>query len=873
MAIKPIQILINAKDEASAAIEKLAGRLGWIRKASDEATAGLGAIGGVASQASSALATLGPLLAGAFSVERFVGVIAEQEQLALSFQAIFGSAERAAKEMDFVRTTANKLGIESATLARSYQSLAAATKGTTLEGEQTRIVFEATARAMSVLGKSSIETDRALTAIAQMASKGTVSMEELRGQLGEALPGAMQAAAKGAGLTVEQLNGMVESGQVLARDLLPALASGLNDLYANAAPPQTIISEWARLKNTITDAANAIGEGGASKGIAKGLSALTVGATGVSHAADVAGTAIGEFVAAVQTGNFSLMTAGELNAKYEKQLRTQAEAAGLVQKAQGEANAATQAQVRAIDNLVASQERQATGALAVRASYAELAKGAKDYATAQEKIAAARQAEAGTLTSLVNIYGTEVEKRQASAQASEMMARAATDLARAREAEALIAQSYAIRLQEEAIKRNDNTEATKKEIDAAQKSATAKRAEADQSGAVARVKRIEVAAAEAAAEAYQDNASRLYELRGAAGNAARELERLVAAEKAGKATSEEVAAARIAAAKATSLYRDALADASSAAQRRVEDERQTAAAVQAAISVDVERVNAIREVAQANGDASGAAEAQRRATVLQAQAADESAAAARREAQAIREAASAREAELKATGQLTAERKAEIEAQLRSANLKDLEAQKSDILADKIRALADSEQTRTRALEESIAMQEKALELAERQLVLENKRRGVDKDGFAVGKDGQRIAMGGDLNSLTGIASFLKAAGIEDDKTARNIAREFADDQGNVTYMGNKGQKKYGGDTISVALLRAAERYTFGIGGTGQGVSPSKIPAQESTRTVRVQMELNGRSAGVVSTDSAGADVLEGLLRQLGSAKSVTRNQ
>jgi len=38
-----------------------------------------------------------------------------------------------------------------------------------------------------------------------MASKGVVSMEELRGQLGEALPGALQAAASGMGVTTVDL--------------------------------------------------------------------------------------------------------------------------------------------------------------------------------------------------------------------------------------------------------------------------------------------------------------------------------------------------------------------------------------------------------------------------------------------------------------------------------------------------------------------------------------------------------------------------------------------------------------------------------------------------------------------------------------------
>ncbi|NVM90837.1 tape measure domain-containing protein [Variovorax sp. SG517] len=839
---------------AADAEKELAAQARAAVKATKDASDSVGGLGKMAGETANALRPLVSAIAAAFGAQQFAQTIAEQQQLALSFQAVFGNAERAAHEMEFVRTTANKLGIESQVLARSYTSLAAATKGTAIEGEATRAVFEATARAMSSLGKSSAQTDQALTAISQMASKGTVSMEELRGQLGEALPNAMQAAAKGAGMTVEELTNMVEAGQVLAKDLLPALTLGLNELYANAVPPQTIYSEWARLKNVMADTANAIGEGGASKGIAKGLAWAALGVRGLSNAADVAGTAIGEFAAAVRTGNFDLQQAAALNAKYDRELRQAAEAAGLVAKAQDGATQATQAQVRAVDNDIAAQERRTTSNLAVRASYGELIKGAAQYTDLMTKSAAARQAEAATITSLVNIYGTEAERRQATAEAAGMQARASKDLADARNAEAIIAQSYSLRLQEEALQRRDTTRATQDQIKAAQQLADAKRAEADQAIAAARSKQVEVAAAQTAAEAYKDNAARVYELRGAAAEAAREVERLVEAQKKGKASSDDVAAAQTRAAGAIALYRDALRDATDAAQRKVQAEQRAGQVTQSAISVDIERANAMREVAQANGDATAATQAQMQATALQARAADEAAASARREAQAIREAADARENELRATGQLTAEKQAEVEATRRSADLKDLEAQKADILADKIRSLANSEQARTAALEASISAQEKALDLAERQLALENRRKGVDKNGFSLDKAGNTINAGG--ATRTSVLEYLKGAGVTNDEQARRITNEFADSRGDIPFLNNPGQKKYGGDgsTLSMALLKAAESVTFGAGNRQQ--PNASAPVRQETRDSRHVVDLKfpdggSEQFGMASEDDA----------------------
>lgn len=85
----------------------------------------------------------------------------------------------------------------------------------------------------------------------------------------------------------------------------------------------------------------------------------------------------------------------------------------------------------------------------------------------------------------------------------------------------------------------------------------------------------------------------------------------------------------------------------------------------------------------------------------------------------------------------------------------------------------------------------------------------TDADGFSLDKSGNRLSMGTELGTLTGIANFLRSAGLNEE-TARQVALEFSDGKGGIPYFSNPGQKRYGGDTISVALQRAAEQYTFG---------------------------------------------------------------
>lgn len=145
----------------------------------------------------------------------------------------------------------------------------------------------------------------------------------------------------------------------------------------------------------------------------------------------------------------------------------------------------------------------------------------------------------------------------------------------------------------------------------------------------------------------------------------------------------------------------------------------------------------------------------------------------------------------------------------------------------------------------------------------------MDGQGFAADESGNRIAMGGDLNTLTGIAAFLKAAGIEDDATARRIATEFSDGKGNIPYFSNPGQKRYGGDTISMVLLRAAERITFAggaVGGSDVPGVPTTVPKQ-GAREVNVNLSLNGESYGTVDTSEQGQAVMNKFLDELKRGK------
>lgn len=208
----------------------------------------------------------------------------EMERYERVLKNVTGSTQAATQEFDFITRTAKNLGLELSSTAQSYSKLLAAAKGTNLEGQASREIFEGVAQAAAVLGLTAEQTGGALTAIEQIISKGKVSAEELRGQLGERLPGAFQIAARAMGKTTEELDKLVSSGKVTAEQLLPALGAELKKTFGPSVPEAADSAQAAinNLKTEIFQLKVAI----SNSGVLEGVTSLTKGLRGLIIAAD-----------------------------------------------------------------------------------------------------------------------------------------------------------------------------------------------------------------------------------------------------------------------------------------------------------------------------------------------------------------------------------------------------------------------------------------------------------------------------------------------------------------------------------------------------------------------------------------------------------
>lgn len=724
-------------------------------------------------------------------LRRFVETAAAQESMQKALDQLAGSTKAGAAEMEYLRATAARLGVGLDEAAKSYVSLAASTKGTALEGEKTRAIFEAVTGAMSKLGKTGAETQTALLAISQMASKGTVAMEELRGQLGESLPGAMQAAANGLGLTTAELGKLVQEGKITAEDLLPKLADELNKLYGTA-PPDTLNAAFARLKTAVTGAIGAMAESGTVTTIIKGAMQAAGGA--VAAVVDILNSAIeafGLFAKTVAAGAASIVQVlgGDLKgawASFKENVAQAAEDAAAsierVRKTVGLLPSDTEVAAQKAQQLGTAVQQAGQAAAAssptwvkLASDYGQVSAAMKDMIDAAEKAAIARDAEAKASVAMAQAFGNEIERITAKVAASQSEAEALTEVARLRLADLEVKKAELQALQRLAAAQDNLSEEKKKQLEELQKEITQREAAAQKAVAQAQAARTAAAAAQAEAEAHKDNSGRLAELAKAYEEARAKAEALRREKAAGKATTEQVEAADLAAGKAAALYRDALDDVAKQQQARQIAEKASAEVLQISLNAEKQRYQAMIDAAKANGDYATALYATIEQRKVEIKIIEAKVQAMRAEADGAIAVAKAELAVLEASGKVDPVRRAQLEASIKVAEAHKKEA---DALAlsgqaiqsqiDKLRSgaqqldgfasssaragaaqgqLAEKVDSATRALERqnaelerSISAEEKANELKQRAIDLENKRLGIDREGYSIDPaTGQRI--------------------------------------------------------------------------------------------------------------------------------------
>jgi tape measure domain-containing protein len=213
---------------------------------------------------------LGPLTTGALKAG------GEVERLGLLMRGLSTETNEAMKRIDAMKNTefvfnlAKSAPFEVKDLADAFVKLKSA--GIDPTNGSLKGLVDSVAR----FGGTSENLKRAAIAIQQMSGKGVISMEELRQQLGEAVPNAMALLAQGMGISMSKLTKLVSDGVVKSEDALSRLSTMMQLVNGGAAQAMMesyvglvsrMKTEWMLFQNAISEA----GFGDAAKNVLRDL--------------------------------------------------------------------------------------------------------------------------------------------------------------------------------------------------------------------------------------------------------------------------------------------------------------------------------------------------------------------------------------------------------------------------------------------------------------------------------------------------------------------------------------------------------------------------------------------------------------------------
>lgn len=329
-------------------------------------------------------------------LSRMVDTAKETTRVNIALKNVSGTAAAYADNQKFLMRLAKTYGVEINALTEGFTKFKAAADVSNMSMEDQRRIFESVSRAAVAFGMSAEDQKGVFLALSQMMSKNKVQAEELRLQMAERMPVAIQAMAKAAGVTVSELDNLMKQGKVMSSEVLPKFADALNEMIPNV-DTDNLNKSVTDFRNAFTRMTSELNVGGMLKGVVETgtriVSAFADNVTAVFTAIVMFASGI---VGKIATNIFGAFTSTADNA---------------IEKAQAILDRAT----RAKESTARAQERVVAASAALEKAKAEETALAVD-ATEQQK-RAAREKTAVANRRLIEAAATLESRKEAQTRA------------------------------------------------------------------------------------------------------------------------------------------------------------------------------------------------------------------------------------------------------------------------------------------------------------------------------------------------------------------------------------------------------------------------------------------------------------------------
>jgi len=172
-------------------------------------------------------------------------------------QAVTSESKTFDQSLAFVDNLAQRFNVPLDSARQGFVKLYASMQPAGFDQGQIENLFTGISKAAAAFGLSSDKVDRVNYAFAQMASKGQIMSEELKGQLGDVLPGALGLFAQAAQMSIPEFSKAMEDGAFKGKamtQVLDNVAILMNNKFGPAAQgaAKTLQGAVNQIQNNLT---------------------------------------------------------------------------------------------------------------------------------------------------------------------------------------------------------------------------------------------------------------------------------------------------------------------------------------------------------------------------------------------------------------------------------------------------------------------------------------------------------------------------------------------------------------------------------------------------------------------------------------------
>lgn len=230
-----------------------------------------------------AVATAGGLPTLGFAVAEVVKQGREVQKMDIVLKMASSSTEEFGRNLEFVRKTAQEVGVDVTEFGQAYAKMLQATKGVKGLGlEDKEKMFKDLSIYMRTIGSSADDQQGIFRALTQMFTKGKVQAEELLQMAERGVPAAIEikkAAIEGLKMTEKQFEMAQKKGQLDPSKLLPIMSANLAKLAQESGAYEKALATSAtaqqRFKNELKLLSDEILQGGLDQGLKNLFNSLT----------------------------------------------------------------------------------------------------------------------------------------------------------------------------------------------------------------------------------------------------------------------------------------------------------------------------------------------------------------------------------------------------------------------------------------------------------------------------------------------------------------------------------------------------------------------------------------------------------------------